>query len=130
MSHMHRMNLANLQLMMVNPSKLLFFFLIRKVINWRERKRLDPEPCYSCGCLSYRFPEINIFSFLLFLGVQALSVLSRALEVNPTSVVLWIVYLVLFYIKTRPSETDDLYSISVCGMFKIVFVYFVEKLTI
>ncbi|KAK4766226.1 hypothetical protein SAY87_007868 [Trapa incisa] len=44
---------------------------------------------------------------------KALSVLSRALEATPTSVVLWIAYLVIYYSKTKPVGKDDMYTIAV-----------------
>lgn len=42
--------------------------------------------------------------------------LSRALEDSPTSVVLWITYLVIYYSKTKPVGKDDMYPIAVWFM--------------
>jgi hypothetical protein len=40
---------------------------------------------------------------------QALYILSRALEANPTVVVLWVVYIGLFYNKESNIGTDDMF---------------------
>ncbi|XP_027350072.1 uncharacterized protein LOC113861453 [Abrus precatorius] len=44
---------------------------------------------------------------------KALSVLSKALETYPTSVVLWIVYLVIYYGNLKPNERDDMFLCAV-----------------
>jgi hypothetical protein len=40
---------------------------------------------------------------------EALYILSRALEANPTVVVLWVVYIGLFYNKESNIGTDDMF---------------------
>ncbi|OWM70070.1 hypothetical protein CDL15_Pgr025919 [Punica granatum] len=44
---------------------------------------------------------------------KALAVLSRALEASPTSVLLWIAYLVFYCSKIKPAGKDDMYSFAV-----------------
>ncbi|XP_030512546.1 uncharacterized protein LOC115726702 isoform X2 [Rhodamnia argentea] len=44
---------------------------------------------------------------------QALAVLSRALEADPASVVLWSVYLVIYYSEMKTAGKDDMYYIAV-----------------
>ncbi|XP_058109763.1 uncharacterized protein LOC131252970 isoform X3 [Magnolia sinica] len=44
---------------------------------------------------------------------KALAVLSRALEVDPTSVVLWIVYLHIYYRKEKAIGKDDMFSLAI-----------------
>lgn len=40
--------------------------------------------------------------------------LSRALEADPASVVLWSVYLVIYYSEMKTAGKDDMYYIAVC----------------
>ncbi|KAK7273046.1 hypothetical protein RIF29_14092 [Crotalaria pallida] len=44
---------------------------------------------------------------------KALSVLSKALETDPTSVVLWVVYLLICYANLKPNEKDDMFFFAV-----------------
>ncbi|KAK7340866.1 hypothetical protein VNO77_21582 [Canavalia gladiata] len=44
---------------------------------------------------------------------KALAVLSKALETDPTSVVLWIVYLLIYYGNLKPNEKDDMFLCAV-----------------
>ncbi|RZC24154.1 hypothetical protein D0Y65_003431, partial [Glycine soja] len=40
---------------------------------------------------------------------KALSVLSKALDNDPSSVVLWFVYLLIYYGNLKPNEKDDMF---------------------
>lgn len=40
--------------------------------------------------------------------------LSKALDNDPTSVVLWIVYLLIYYGNLKPNEKDDMFLCAVC----------------
>ncbi|OIW07286.1 hypothetical protein TanjilG_11920 [Lupinus angustifolius] len=44
---------------------------------------------------------------------KALFVLSKALETDPTSVVLWVVYLLICYANLKPNEKDDIFFFAV-----------------
>ena len=46
--------------------------------------------------------------------LQALPVLSRAVENNPKSIALWAVYLLIFYSYTTTGGKDDMFSYAVC----------------
>lgn len=53
-------------------------------------------------------------SLSYFWALQALDVLSRALETDPTSVTLWIFYLLIYYSNTKSVGKDDMFSHAVC----------------
>lgn len=62
--------------------------------------------------------EIIYLSLSLMDGIsQALTMLSRALEADPTSVVLWTVYLFIYYSEMKTTGKDDMYYIAVCLAF-------------
>jgi len=56
----------------------------------------------------------STYFHLKFWIFQALSVLSKALENDPTSVVLWIVYLLIYYGNLKPNDKDDMFLCAVC----------------
>lgn len=46
--------------------------------------------------------------------LQAFTVLSRAIESHPTSAVLWVIYLHIFYMKEEGIGKDDMFLHAVC----------------
>lgn len=64
----------------------------------------------SCIRLIFRtsFPVI-----LQFIYLQALPVLSRALEADSASVILWILYLLIYYSNMKSVGKDDMFSYAV-----------------
>lgn len=48
---------------------------------------------------------------------QALAVLSRSIEADPNSVVLWVSYLHIFYEKEKTLGEDDMFLHAVCIKF-------------
>ncbi|KAK4799179.1 hypothetical protein SAY86_024544 [Trapa natans] len=64
---------------------------------------------------------------------KALSMLSHGLKASPTSVVLWIAYLVIYYSKTKPVEKDDMYDFAVKhyqGSYEIWLMYINSRPTL
>lgn len=57
-----------------------------------------------------------------YLVLQALSLLSRALEADPTSELLWIIYLLIFYSNAKSVGKDDMFSYAVCYYVNFFFV--------
>lgn len=57
-----------------------------------------------------------------YLYLQALPVLSRAVENNPKSIALWTIYLLIFYSYTTTGGKDDMFS------FAVWFIIFVPAL--
>lgn len=49
-----------------------------------------------------------------FRALQVLLLLSRALETDPTSVTLWITYLLIYYSNRNSRQKDDMFSYAVC----------------
>lgn len=60
------------------------------------------------------FEFVYVYFHLGNWNFQALSVLSKALETDRTSVVLWIVYLVVYYGSLGSDEKDDIFLYAVC----------------
>lgn len=52
---------------------------------------------------------------------QALKVLSRAIEADPTSALLWIVYLLIYYSNQKCIGKDDMFQYAVCLFFFFFF---------
>lgn len=48
--------------------------------------------------------------------MQALELLARALEANPMSAVLWIVYLLIYYSSQKSIGKDDMFKCAVCSI--------------
>lgn len=76
--------------------------------------------------------EIVIMMFLLFVvcllnfwNMQALKVLARALEANPSSAVLWVVYLHVYYSTEMSIGKDDMFLFAVCCYLSCSFYLFI-----
>lgn len=53
--------------------------------------------------------------------IEALKVLARAIEANPTSVVLWVVYLHVYYSDQKSIGKDDLFQVAVGSWFHALY---------
>ncbi|XP_054801394.1 uncharacterized protein LOC129305366 isoform X2 [Prosopis cineraria] len=85
-----------------------FSYLQWKRANKSEQALADNEQAVERALLVLN-QEINKLE-----GVRkALSVLSRVLETDPTSVVIWIVYLLIYYGNLKPTGKDDMYLYAV-----------------
>ncbi|TKY64886.1 putative zinc-finger domain [Spatholobus suberectus] len=60
---------------------------------------------------------------------KALSVLSKALENDPTSVVLWIVYLLIYYGNLKPNEMDDMFlcAVNLCEESYVLWLMYINS---
>ncbi|XP_019419369.1 PREDICTED: uncharacterized protein LOC109329917 isoform X2 [Lupinus angustifolius] len=60
---------------------------------------------------------------------KALSVLSKALETDPTSVVLWVVYLLICYANLKPNEKDDMFFFAVknCEVSYVLWLMYINS---
>nr|KYP50759.1 hypothetical protein KK1_027449 [Cajanus cajan] len=60
---------------------------------------------------------------------KALSVLSKALENDPTSVVLWIVYLLIYYGNLKPNEKDDMFlcAVKICEESYVLWLMYINS---
>ncbi|RDX80061.1 hypothetical protein CR513_39418, partial [Mucuna pruriens] len=60
---------------------------------------------------------------------KALSVLSKALENDPTSVVLWIVYLLIYYGNLKPNEKDDMFlcAVKLCEESYVLWLMYINS---
>lgn len=58
--------------------------------------------------------ELHFLLSYNILLLQALPVLSRALEADSASVILWILYLLIYYSNMKSVGKDDMFSYAVC----------------
>lgn len=60
---------------------------------------------------------------------KALSVLSKALDNDPTSVVLWIVYLLIYYGNLKPNEKDDMFlcAVKLCEESYVLWLMYINS---
>ncbi|KAK8466140.1 hypothetical protein PHAVU_008G013732 [Phaseolus vulgaris] len=60
---------------------------------------------------------------------KALSVLSKALENDPTSVVLWIVYLLIYYGNLKPNDKDDMFlcAVKLCEESYVLWLMYINS---
>ncbi|KAK7295701.1 hypothetical protein RJT34_18612 [Clitoria ternatea] len=60
---------------------------------------------------------------------KALSVLSKALETDPTSVVVWVVYLLIYYGNLKPNEKDDMFfcAVRLCGESYVLWLMYINS---
>ncbi|KAK4279916.1 hypothetical protein QN277_011615 [Acacia crassicarpa] len=80
----------------------------KRAVNQNEQALADNEQAVEMALLVLN-QEINKLE-----GVRkALSVLSRILETDPTSVVIWIVYLLIYYGSLKPTGKDDMFLYAV-----------------
>ncbi|KAK7394229.1 hypothetical protein VNO78_14751 [Psophocarpus tetragonolobus] len=94
--------------------------------HWRSRAGAvaDSEQAVEMALLILN-QEINKLQ-----GVRkALSILSKALENDPTSVVLWIVYLLIYYGNLKPNEKDDifLYAVKHCEESYVLWLMYINS---
>lgn len=55
--------------------------------------------------------------------MQALKVLARALEADPSCVVLWIVYLHIYYSNQKSIGKDDMFHCAVCCQISYLYIF-------
>ncbi|KAL2329609.1 hypothetical protein Fmac_017190 [Flemingia macrophylla] len=92
--------------------------------NQIEQAMADSEQAVEMAILILN-QEINKLQ-----GVRkALSVLSKALENDPTSVVLWIVYLLIYYGNLKPSEKDDMFlcAVKLCEESYVLWLMYINS---
>ncbi|KDO67695.1 hypothetical protein CISIN_1g000307mg [Citrus sinensis] len=85
-----------------------FFRSRNGVLNKLKQVELSNEQCVEMALLI-----LNQDANKLEGMKKALSLLSRALEADPTSEILWITYLLIFYSNTNSVGKDDMFSYSV-----------------